>query len=264
MSNYTSSLFFLCFPDLIMVIYVTLIIRRKSYLKQKMWNCLWSLYMTDRLWDPKWRVLHVASQLGVNSIWWCHPSHNWMTLDLLIICYITAPRWSLKSFLHQQERGKVILEETKFTFWIRFWMTGKKKNFLPLACQLPSQGILTSWELEPLLSGPPLLFPKSGSTKYLRSVPIEWTNKLSCSIQKPRILEFSLASAPYTLHLFGSFLKCISSWPPLSPSVAHLLLQATTSLTWRASTASRQLSHLISFLISSSFAFSTHQQDWWS
>lgn len=154
-----------------------------------MWNCLWSLYMTDRLWDPKRRVLHVASQLGVNGVWWCHPSHNWVTLDLLIICYITTPRWSLKSFLHQQEvrsfwrklnshwvganhnhcQSKLY---QNYSWWksctlqIRFWMIGKKKNFLPLACQLPSQGILTSWELEPLLSRPPLLFPKSGSTKY--------------------------------------------------------------------------------------------------
>lgn len=41
-------------------------------------------------------------------------SHPEETLDLVIICNITAPKRSLKSVLTQQETSKVILEETEF------------------------------------------------------------------------------------------------------------------------------------------------------
>lgn len=37
-----------------------------------------------------------------------------VTLDLVIICNMTVPERSLKSFTYQQERSKVILEKTKF------------------------------------------------------------------------------------------------------------------------------------------------------
>lgn len=37
-----------------------------------------------------------------------------LTLDLVIICNMTVPKRSLKSFMYQQERSKVILEKIKF------------------------------------------------------------------------------------------------------------------------------------------------------